>query len=389
MNNFKRSPATPPLRSSRFACDPVLEACLSEQATLQAGRAEVAVAKVQQALMDLGYVLRDFGPDGVFGRETGEAVAAFNTDIALAVDYHVVGSRTMRALDDRFAHEPPGRLEDHADSAMQSPLQPPATISAEAAMAATEYASRAVDVALTQAAGGAHFLAGAAGATPGGSGGTYLRPAGVTIAPARTDPVDPAVFAAQSEVHGHYVCAGRFNARNGGIAGGRPAASTDTDLIVYLADLASLPEEQWKPFFQFFSPRRVEGGMLRNRLVWGEDCRNKQHFDGVGLVNWCLEQAVGGRYPITFDIATWATDESGTDAVALHEPPRKGDIVLRAMEGHFTHIGFLLGYHDSGVPAQHGHVVLAEQASVGVVQRRFSPSGWSVRRRPSPALLHD
>jgi hypothetical protein len=385
----KRSSATAPLRSIHFAADPLLQACLSGQATLQAGMAEAAVAKVQQALMELGYILREFGPDGVFGRETGTAVAAFNADIGLAADDRVVGSRTMAALDDRFAVQPSSRLGDHPDRAVQSPLQPPTVISTEATTAAAEYASRAVDVALAQAAGGAHFLAGAAGARPGGTGGTLLRPAGVTITPARTDPADPAVFAAQCGAQGLHVCAGRFNARNGGIAGGRPAASTDTDLIVYLAGLASLPEEQWKPFFQFFSPRRAESGMLGARLVWGEDCRAKQHFDGVGLVNWCLEQAIGARYPIAFEIATWATDASGTDAVALTEPPRKGDILLRAMEGGFTHIGLMVGDRGPDVRADHGHVVLAEQASVGVVRRRFSPSGWSVRRRPSPALLHD
>jgi len=73
--------------------------------------------------------------------------------------------------------------------------------------------------------------------------------------------------------------------------------------------------------------------------------------------------------------------------VALTEPPRKGDLLLRALDGAFTHIGFLVGDNDPGVPADLGHVVLAEQASVGVVLRRFSPSGWSLRRRPSPALL--
>lgn len=350
--------------------------------------AGAAVFKIQQALMDLGYALRDFGPDGVFGQETGKAVAAFNSDLSLAADDPVVGSPTIRALDDRFAHEPSSSPEGYADRVIHSPLQPLAAISTEIATAATEHASRAVDVALAQALGGAHFLAGAAGAIPGGNGGTRLRPAGVTIAPARTDPADPAVFAARSEMHGLHVCAGRFNARNGGIAGGRPAASTDTDLIVYLADLASRPEEQWKPFFQFFSPRRIEGATLGTWLVWGEDCRGKQHFDSVGLVNWCLEQAVGAHYPISFDIATWATNASGTDAVALTEPPRKGDIVLRAVEDHFTHIGFLVGDHYPNSPAQHGHVVLAEHPSVGVVQRRFSPSGWSIRRRPSPALLY-
>jgi len=294
----------------------------------------------------------------------------------------------MAALDQRFADETPEPVEDRTAPALQSPLQPSEAGSPEAAVAAATYASRAVDTALAQAAAGAHFLAGAAGATPGGSEGTRFRPGCVTLSPPWTDPVAPSVFAARCDIDGLHVCAGRFNAPNGGIAGGR-AASTDTDLIVYLAGLASCPEEQWKPFFQFFSPRRSKGAGLEGGLVWGEDCRAKQHFDGVGLVNWCLEQAIGALYPITFGIATWATDASWTEAVALTEPPRKGDIVLRATAGRFTHIGFLVGDQNPHVPAELGHVVLAEHAGVGVVRRRFSPRGWTLRRRPSAALLHD
>ena len=45
---------------------------------------------------------------------------------------------------------------------------------------------------------------------------------------------------------------------------------------------------------------------------------------------------------ITFDAAAWATDASGTASVALTDPPRTGDLVLRAMAGRFTHIGFLV-----------------------------------------------
>lgn len=352
------------LRSIRFAGDPRLDACLSGAATLQRGLQGPAVAKVQQALMDLGYSLRDFGPDGVFGRETEDAVAAFNADVAAGGDERVVGSRAMAALDDRFAGEQPEDLPRRtASRPPRPPERPPSGC-----------ARRAAELALGQAEDGAHFLAGAAGATPGGEEGTLLRPAGVTLAPGRTDPVMPAVFAARCELDGPQVCCGRFNARNGGIAGGRPATANDTDLIVYLARLAALPEHEWTPFFGFFSPRRGDGAGFGQRLVWGEDCRAKRHFDGVGLVNWCLEQALGTRQPIDFDMDGWATDASGTEAVALSEPPRTGDLVLRATAGRFTHIGFLV----AGPP----RVVLAEQPAVGVVVRRFSPAGWTVRRRP-------
>lgn len=378
------------LRSAHFASDRLLEECLSGLVALHAGMTGGSVAKVQQALMEMGYVLRDFGPDGVFGHETARAVAKFNTDIGIDAEAGELGSQAMAALDDRFVVETSSpAVYDRAAGAVQTPLKPSASPSAKATATAAEYAMLAVDLALAQAARGSHYLVGAAGAEPGGSGGTHLRPAGVKLAPTRTDPVDPAVFAAQCDVLGLHVCAGRFNAPNGGIAGGRPFRSSDTDLIVYLAGLAARPEASWMPFFQFFSPRRVDAGLLRPELVWGEDCRTKQHFDGVGLVNWCLENAVGGRYPISFDIGTWATEASGTDPVVLTELPRKGDIVMRLVDDRFTHIGFLIGDHDPADARNHGHVVLAEQASVGVVRRRFSPSGWTARRRPTPALLHD
>ena len=351
------------LRAARFASDEVLQRCLAGSATLRPGATGGAVYRVQQGLMDLGYVLREFGPDGVFGAETAEAVATFNLDGGFPGEGGLVGSGTIAALDDRFASEPPER-----------PL--PATpvhlkrLSPRAGDPAT-VASRAADLALAQAAAGAHFLAGAAGATPGGADGTVSRPGGVIVAPARTDPVAPAVFAAESATEGSRRCVGRFDARNGGIAGGRPASFTDTDLIVYLARLASLPADRWKPFFRFFSPRWSEDARLGGRVVWGEDCRSKRHFDGPGLVNWCFEQALGPGAAVELDVEAWVTDGSGTDAVPIDDPPREGDIVVRRIDGLFKHIGVLAG----------DRVVLAEQPSVGVVTRRFSPAGWTTRRR--------
>jgi hypothetical protein len=225
---------------------------------------------------------------------------------------------------------------------------------------AEQYARRAADLALAQVTDRAHVLPGAAGARPGQSDGTRLRPAGVTLVPARTDPADPAVFAARC---GESVCAGRFDQAGGGIAGGRAAHPTDIDLLVYLAELAALPEDGWQPFFEFFSPRTANG-----RIVWGEDCRGRRHFDAAGLVSWCLEQAVGGRYPITFD------GTGGTEAVPLTDPPRAGDLVLADPD-----MGILVG----------GHVVLAGQTSAGVVHRPFAPADWASRRRPTAELLHD
>ena len=91
------------------------------------------------------------------------------------------------------------------------PRVPPGVSSEAAARKAEEYAARAVDLALEQAAGGAHFLMGAAGATPAVWEGTDRCPGGVRLARARTDPIDPSVFAARPDMDAGPTCAGRFN----------------------------------------------------------------------------------------------------------------------------------------------------------------------------------
>lgn len=349
------------VRSRRFVADPVLAACLAGQATLQPGMTGGTVARVQQALMDLGHVLCDYGPDGVFGAETSDAVRSFRKAAGLDPAEPVIDCQAMAALDDRFAGE-----SEHAQGVVDMAPGERAPLSA----GSPDLARRAIEIALAAAAAGEHYLAGVAGAYPSGDGGTRLRPGAVTLDPESTEPSAPAVFAARSLAGGRPRCAGRFDAGNGGLPGGRPASLTDTDLIVYLAGLAATPKDRWKPFFQFYSPRVWDGG-----LVWGEDCRGKRHFDGAGFVNWCIEEATEGSSAVDFDMATWATDASGTQAVAVDAPPEAGDIVLRALEGRFSHIGFLAGDFAPGT------VVLAEQPSVGVVRRRFSPAGWTARRR--------
>ncbi len=54
------------LRAHRFANDPTLEACLAGTHRMQAGEpSHAAVREVQQALIDAGFGLPLFGPDGV------------------------------------------------------------------------------------------------------------------------------------------------------------------------------------------------------------------------------------------------------------------------------------------------------------------------------------
>ena len=96
------------LSSPRFSGDPVLEACFDNERLLRFGARGDAVRKLQQALVDAGFPLPNFGVDGIFGSETQTAVRNFQRASTIAVD-GLVGPQTMGALDARFSGPtPPG-----------------------------------------------------------------------------------------------------------------------------------------------------------------------------------------------------------------------------------------------------------------------------------------
>jgi hypothetical protein len=87
------------LSSPRFSGDPILEACCDEEHRMLAGESgRLAVLKVQQALIDLGFPLT-LGADGIFGEDTGNAVVRFKTSRQIFPNDPVVGPKTMAALD--------------------------------------------------------------------------------------------------------------------------------------------------------------------------------------------------------------------------------------------------------------------------------------------------
>jgi len=96
-------PPGSPLRAARFAGDPVLEECLANTHRMMAPEQGVAVLKIQQALLDLGFPLPEHGADAIFGGETGAAVSQFKREQALDPDDPVVAHGTMQRLDDLFA----------------------------------------------------------------------------------------------------------------------------------------------------------------------------------------------------------------------------------------------------------------------------------------------
>lgn len=245
-----------------------------------------------------------------------------------------------------------------------------------------EKCERIVEIAMELADAGCHYLWGAAGATPDGDEGMLRRPRSVTLAPARLDPNNPAVYAAQCSVDGLHVCGGRWDASQGGIPGGRTADPSDGDLIAYLQGLEATSPEDWEPYYEYFSPRRMEGKTVHPQIVWGEDCRSVQHFDCVGLINYCVELALERTREIQCSIQQWAGDLSGTAAVPLDAPPHPGDILIK--DG-YKHIGFLVGNGEGG--GDWGQIVHAEQTSTGVLTRDYKPSSWAYRRRLTAAIL--
>lgn len=90
------------LFADRFAGDPVLEACLDGERILQQGSNGPAVTKIQQALIDAGFPLPQFGADGSFGTETKNALKDFQRASSL-VDDGKVGPATMSALDGLYS----------------------------------------------------------------------------------------------------------------------------------------------------------------------------------------------------------------------------------------------------------------------------------------------
>ena len=96
------------LQSSRFAGDLVLEACFDNERLLRFGSSGPAVLKIQQALVDAGFLLPVFGVDGIFKSETQAALRDYQRARGLASD-GIVGPLTMGQLDSEFASQvPPG-----------------------------------------------------------------------------------------------------------------------------------------------------------------------------------------------------------------------------------------------------------------------------------------
>jgi uncharacterized protein DUF4157/putative peptidoglycan binding protein len=90
------------LKSERFCADPILRLVIDNLLTLEKDRRgpqiNQAVAKVQNALLDLGFELRRYKADGLFGGETENAVREYQTSRGCVVDGKI-GPETLSSLD--------------------------------------------------------------------------------------------------------------------------------------------------------------------------------------------------------------------------------------------------------------------------------------------------
>src|SRR4051812_154100 len=103
------------LTSPRFFNDMRLQAASENRPPLFPGSRGEAVATVQQALLDLGYVMpksvkADGTTDGIFGTETVQTVRQFESDEGLKRDQGAIGREVMGRLDEKFGSTSPGAL---------------------------------------------------------------------------------------------------------------------------------------------------------------------------------------------------------------------------------------------------------------------------------------
>lgn len=96
------------LKSKRFQNDLILGLVIRNLLTLKKGsrgvQTDAAVAKIQRALIDAGFPLPEFGPDGIFGSETESAVKQFQVSKGLSEEEQdgKVGPVTLGLMDAHF-----------------------------------------------------------------------------------------------------------------------------------------------------------------------------------------------------------------------------------------------------------------------------------------------
>jgi len=105
-------------RSERFGGDSELEEIATGTDTRQKPSRDLQVTKLQQALIDMGYVLPKYGVDGIFGKETEAAVLAFQHDVGIP-ETGIFDQATLAALNNKYDTRQP-----YIDNATFDPADP-------------------------------------------------------------------------------------------------------------------------------------------------------------------------------------------------------------------------------------------------------------------------
>jgi len=117
-----------PLTSPRFTGDALLEKVLNDEDVISKNRNNhsESVRKIQQALIDAGFPLPQFGADAQFGDETERAVKAFQRASGLIQSEQdgIVGENTLSRLDSRF----PAANSSGTPSVCEKPKQVPVDV---------------------------------------------------------------------------------------------------------------------------------------------------------------------------------------------------------------------------------------------------------------------
>lgn len=181
-------------------------------------------------------------------------------------------------------------------------------------------------IAVAQTCIGAHYINGGYGGTPGNGDGVPTNDKRDLKLIADDTHLDPklrektanlAVNAATLSIGTYCVCAGNYN-RLVGFPGNPVPQETDPELVTYLDSLKGKPSplwpNGWPEYKRFFSPRRAygpgpKGSDIGGKLVWGETCRGKRHFDCVGFISYCYWKATGTA--VQLDIKAWRQPKAG------------------------------------------------------------------------------
>lgn len=290
-------------------------------------------------------------------------------------------------------------------------------------------------IAVAQTCIGDHYINGAYGGTPGNGDGVPTndkRDLRLIADDAHLDPklrektANLAVNAATLSIGKNYcVCAGNYN-KLVGFPGNPVPQETDPELVNYLNSLKGMPSPLWPngwPNYprdrndSSFSPRRAYGpgpnGVdIGGKLVWGESCKDKRHFDCVGFISYCYWKASGNA--VQLDIKAWRQPKAGVfkqvyqlnpqwvdknleekdkfryDGVIIGQSPKllDGDIIIKAdehigyvnsagliYEAQDTHLGVRAsGSFKIGSPGEWTHLVRVIGSSKGPELKW--PAGW-------------